>query len=360
MRSFNLRTLVNTCKRIENENIPEVEDDQIDFVKGIVNEAQAQDEFVVTWSFKESEKLIERNIPLQSLISALPKPQKEKVETVSLEITESEEIDALIDRVSKSGEKPKKIFPVGLKEQVQLWDHQLAGYSWLKWLYENPSKSSFGNKRSGALLADDMGLGKTIQVISLISFLKSNEEYNKKPILIVAPVSLIDGSWINEGLLKFVESSLINELRKSSTFEIKKFAQCPHRYSKKFLHSECHSLDEEIRSEKKSLLECEISNSLREYLDNIIKWCDNHIVVTSYETLRSKSIELGCIGFSLVVLDEAQKIKNQGTLQSNAARALKADMYIAMTGTPIENSIMDLYSIMDFVVSNEIRNKREL
>ena len=346
---FNLRTLVNTSKRIENENIPDIEDEQINYAKEVIRRAQEKDEVVITWSFQENGDLIEQKIPLQSLISALPKSQKEKVETVSFEIRKSEELDALVSGVTKKGDKRKIVPPVGLKDQVQLYKHQLIGYSWLRWLYENPPESAFENKRSGAFLADDMGLGKTIQVISLISFLKSNEKYSKGPILIVAPVSLIDGSWIKEGLLQFVKSSLINTLDKPSQYKIKNFSKCPYVYSKKALHLEACALDKEMRSKKKSLLGCKISNPLREYLGNIINWCGNHIIVTNYETLRSKSIELGCVNFSLVVLDEAQKIKNYDTLQSNAARALKAYMYIAMTGTPIENSIMDLYSIMDFV-----------
>ena len=314
--------------------------------KKVVSEAKSKGDVIVEWTHQENDKQVEQKIPLESLIRALPKPQKEKVEPVTLGVTD--ELEALIKGTS-NGKKPQIVNPIGLKKSVQLYDHQLIGYSWLQWLFENPFESSLKNKRSGALLADDMGLGKTIQVISLIAFLKSVEKHSNKPILIVAPVSLIDGSWINEGLIQFVESSLITISDESSQFKIRKFSDCPYRYSKKNLYSEAYELDEEMQAEDKSLLECEISNSLREYLNNIIKWCGNHIIVASYETIRSRSIELGCVDFSLVVLDEAQKIKNHGTLQSNAARALKADMYIAMTGTPIENSIMDLYSIMDFV-----------
>ncbi len=76
--------------------------------------------------------------------------------------------------------------------------------------------------------------------------------------------------------------------------------------------------------------------------------------MTSYETLRLNSLAIGSIDFAVAILDEAQKIKNIGVLQSNAAKALKADMCIAMTGTPIENSLMDLWSIMDFVLPGHL------
>ncbi|MBL6991917.1 MAG: restriction endonuclease, partial [Bacteriovoracaceae bacterium] len=348
---FNLRTLINTCKRIEIENIPEIFDDQIEMAKELVSNQIEKGEVLVDWALQDNDSLKEVRIPVQSLKSAIPKESTDgrEVESISLEVKDIDETQSKFSSIANISDFDKFENPPNFNDGINLYDHQVIGYSWLKRLFQNPVKTNHGD-RCGALLADDMGVGKTIQVISLISYLKSSEISKQKPILIVAPVSLLDGSWVKEGLTRFIKKELINiGFGSNAEFEIKNFLKCPYKYSKKALHSEATNLNKEITNENKSLLECEISPELREYLDNIKKWCGGHIILTSYETLRSKCIEFGCVDFSLVVLDEAQKIKNQGTLQSNAARALKGRMYIAMTGTPIENSIMDLYSIMDFV-----------
>jgi SNF2 family DNA or RNA helicase/HJR/Mrr/RecB family endonuclease len=346
---FNLRTLVNTCKRIEAENVPEVFEDQIEEAKETISIAVEAKKVAVKWKKKDKTDLDDLIIPVESLKSALPKEIKESVDSVSLNI-DDDILDSIVLQDLSLGMKDiEYVKPPNLKDEIELFLHQKIGYTWLKSLFDY-NVDNENSKRIGALLADDMGLGKTIQVISLISYIKSDTTSMDKPILIVAPVSLLDGSWINEGLVKFVKEELIkNGISSTSKYEIRNFSKCPYRFSKKAMFHEATLLNDEMVKDNKTILECDISTDLREYLDNIKKWCGSNIVVTSYETLRSKSIELGCVDFSLVVLDEAQKIKNHGTLQSNASRALKAEMSIAMTGTPIENSIMDLYSIMDFV-----------
>jgi|GEM_PF-1825057 HJR/Mrr/RecB family endonuclease len=346
---FNLTTLINTCKRIETENIPELFDDEIDYAAQILAEAVSNEEALVEWVVRDGDDEIKKTIPTQSLKLAIPVKSQEKNETqsVSLKIDEDVDLDVEFDLLQNKSILNEP--PPNFKEGINLYPHQKEGFAWLKTLFN-------GNRdRSGALLADDMGVGKTIQVISLISYVKSLKGKSDKPILIVAPVSLLDGSWINEGVLQFVEEEFIQlGPGANSLFEIKKYSNFQEPYSKKALYNEAFLLNEEMSSEGKSLLDCNLSSDLRSYLDNVASWCGNNIIVTSYETLRSRSIELGCVDFSLVILDEAQKIKNHGTLQSNAARALKGDMYIAMTGTPIENSIMDLYSIMDFVYPSKL------
>lgn len=354
--SFNLRTIINMCKRIENENIPDLNDDDLIKANEQVELAISEGDNIIHWStFRDGEYITDK-IPTISLRKALPKNKKSS-ETVSLAIDESENKFFNFDSLRLAEESTELEVPPMLKDGIKLFSHQSKGYNWLIKLLSNPELLNNKN-RSGALLADDMGLGKTLQVISLISYMKDREDFKQKPILVVAPVSLIDGSWIKEGILQFVKDSHIGLPGSRSKYQIKKFSDCKYKYSKQELYAEAKKLNYEIESEGKSLIDCEISQKLRDYLENIKDWCSNDIILTSYETLRSKSIEFGSIDFSLVVLDEAQKIKNHGTLQSNAARALKADMYLAMTGTPIENSIIDLFSIMDFVFPYKLGTKQ--
>ena len=348
---FNLYTLVNACKRIENENIPQVEEDRIEEAKTLVADAEAKGEVILAWSWQQDGEMLNEQIPVQSMRSVLPKDKKQSPSNVALKIDESWE--QTIEQLEIVNADKITLY---LKDGVKLFPHQIRAYHRLVSLFTNPSKVDNDKTRSGMLLADDTGLGKTIQAISLIAYLKANEQHGNKPILVVAPVSLIEGSWIKEGLQEFVDDSLVGG---QADYKIKKFSQCHHHYPKKNLIAEAAEIEKEIKETGKHLKDCQISKKLRGYLDNVKEWCKNDIIFVSYETLRSRSIEFGYINFSLVVLDEAQKIKTHGNLQSNAARALQADMYLAMTATPIENSIMDLYAIMDFVFPFKLGTRDE-
>jgi len=157
----------------------------------------------------------------------------------------------------------------------------------------------------GACLADDMGLGKTIQVIDLILQLKAT---GSTPFLLIVPASLI-GNWKQE-LDKFAP-------------QLKVFLA--HR-------SECDAatLDKVAKSPAKVLAGFDI-------------------VVTTYTLIR-RSTWPGDMHWRMVVLDEAQVIKNAGSAQSKSVRKLKSSGRIALTGTPVENQLGDLWSLFDFCV----------
>ncbi|MBS4024533.1 MAG: DEAD/DEAH box helicase [Clostridia bacterium] len=170
----------------------------------------------------------------------------------------------------------------------ELYSYQSEGYAWMKRL----QYSSLGG-----LLADDMGLGKTVQVIAFMSFLKEREQL--KPSIVIAPTGLLE-NWYRE-LAQF----------------------CP-----------------EIRAYKHT-------GSAR--LKNIDYINESDIVLTSYETVTRDQLLLGQIDWRLIVCDEAQKIKNSSTMASSVVKALKGQGRIALTGTPVENSLGDLWSIIDYV-----------
>ncbi|HWP47709.1 MAG TPA: SNF2-related protein [Candidatus Limnocylindrales bacterium] len=196
-------------------------------------------------------------------------------------------------------------YPPNLKMTVQVLEHQEEGIAWLQSLYRDGY--------SGALLADDMGLGKTLQMLAFIDWHNTTLNTEDKPYLVVAPVSLLE-NWEKE-YPKFFEPCVL---------KILKFYGSP----------------------------------LPEFL-NGTHLKNRQIVLTTYETLRKQQLKLCGIDWSVVILDEAQKIKTPGTLVTNAVKALKADFKIAATGTPVENTLVDLWCIMDFVVPGLLGSAKE-
>jgi len=188
-----------------------------------------------------------------------------------------------------------------LSKGIALKDHQKNGVAWLQTLYNPPYNSP------GVLLADDMGLGKTIQVLYFIEWYKQSG--NDKPILIVAPVSLLE-NWQNE--------------------------------YEKFFHNSSYKVKILWGSNVHNII---IKNDKDATISNLSK---SSIFLTTYETLRKQQVPMAMINWGVVILDEAQKVKTPGTLVTNSAKALSADYKIAMTGTPVENSLMDLWCIIDF------------
>ncbi|MFK7819896.1 MAG: DEAD/DEAH box helicase, partial [Planctomycetaceae bacterium] len=171
----------------------------------------------------------------------------------------------------------------------ELRDYQKMGLGWLHFLKDF---------RFGGCLADDMGLGKTVQVLAMLS------EYHMAdstlpPTLIVVPRSLMF-NWSQE---------------------CERFT--PH------------------------LTVMEYTGADREELRPLFQ--KHNLVLTTYGTLRRDAVELREMDFSYIVLDEAQTIKNPASQVARASRLLKASHRIALSGTPIENSLGDLWSIFEFL-----------
>ncbi|MGV2705962.1 UNVERIFIED_CONTAM: SNF2-related protein, partial [Aeromonas salmonicida] len=206
--------------------------------------------------------------------------------------------------------------PERLKPEISLREHQLHGVAWLQHLFELSPEHV-----SGCLLADDMGLGKTIQLLTfVVDYLE--RQPSGDPVLIVAPVSLLD-NWEAE-LRKFFYADDIAVMR---------------------LYGDALS-EAKFRS-------YEIPESLRQQgVTNLLRpgWLQEaRIVLTTYETLRSQEISLGRQSWAMVICDEAQKIKNPAAMVTRAIKAMKSRFRIACTGTPVENTLIDLWSLFDFV-----------
>lgn len=198
---------------------------------------------------------------------------------------------------------PNKCFD----EQYSLKQHQIEGIAWLQHLWKHQA--------SGCLLADDMGLGKTLQVLYFIDWV-SRQTSTHNPYLIVAPISLLE-NWQQEYNRFFNVPRLAIETVSSRDI--------PRR------------LDQDVIKRLQSM----------------------DIVLTNYETVRNCQLNLCAVDFDIIVLDEAQKIKTPGTMITSACKALKSKMKIAMTGTPVENSLIDLWCIMDYCVPGLLGSNRD-
>lgn len=194
-----------------------------------------------------------------------------------------------------------------IKEVFELKEHQKEGVAWLQHLYNN--------RANGCLLADDMGLGKTLQILYFIDW-HSRKNPNHKPYLIVAPISLLE-NWENE-YHRFFSSPKMQVNRLTSK-------EVPRQFNKQVIDD----------------------------MQNM------NIILTNYESLRVSQLNFCAVSFEIVVLDEAQKIKSPGTLVTNAAKALKSNFKVAMTGTPVENTLLDLWCIMDFCVPGLLGNAKD-
>ena len=217
--------------------------------------------------------------------------------------------------------RPKARLPSSFRSQeFSLKTHQEYGIAWLQNLYQYAP-----TQISGCLLADDMGLGKTLQLLCFIGeYLETTED--KKPALVVAPVSLLE-NWEAE----------INR------FFSAKFGKVLSLYGDNLKQRKIpkHSISSQLRNDYG------ITNLLEE---NWLGGAD--IVLTTYETMRDLEFSLGRVDWSIMICDEAQKIKVPTAMVTKAAKAQKADFKIACTGTPVENSLADLWCLFDFIQEN--------
>src|SRR2546425_5814474 len=184
---------------------------------------------------------------------------------------------------------------VGGELHATLRPYQQTGVRWLHLL------SSLG---LGACLADDMGLGKTMQVLALLLALRNSDRFSRRTSLLIAPASLL-ANWMSE--IQRFAPSLNALIVHPSTMS----------------HAELRALDAQLPA-------------------NV------DLVITSYGSLL-RIPELLKIPWRFAVIDEAQAIKNPGTKQTRLVKQLDAHARIALTGTPIENRLGDLWSIVDFV-----------
>ena len=212
---------------------------------------------------------------------------------------DSNKAQKLRDRIKKFEGIPTRDLPKGLNAELR--PYQREGFDFLCHLH---------GMRLGGILADDMGLGKTLQTLMYLMWLKHLKKRGKaNPSLVICPASVMH-NWRRE---------------------VEKFAT------------------------DMSVLVLE-SGAARHSMRRLIP--DHDIVVTNYSLLRRDLEDLQKYKFNAVVLDEAQFIKNPGAQVTQSVKQLKCKTRLALTGTPLENRLLDLWSITDFVQPNYLGDEK--
>ena len=195
----------------------------------------------------------------------------------------------LLERLQQKGRIERMDAPEDFVGQLR--PYQQLGYSWLAFLRE------WG---LGACLADDMGLGKTVQTLAALQ--QDRQQGNGRPNLLVCPTSVIN-NWQREAARFTPDLPVL-------------LHHGPNRHRGAAFRSQADG---------------------------------QHLVVTSYGTMHRDRDLLGTVPWRAAILDEAQNIKNPASQQARTAQGLRADYRIALTGTPVENHVGDLWSIMQFL-----------
>ncbi|MGI2189548.1 DEAD/DEAH box helicase [Shewanella oncorhynchi] len=223
--------------------------------------------------------------------------------------------------------------------------HQQEGIEWMLKLLnvalsEDPEELY---RLQGALLADDMGLGKTyMTLVAVGEYLHHQRSQGKaeKPILVVAPLGLLE-NWEDEVAKTYNSDPFRDIVVLQAGRDLARFRhQGAERESVQLasLQDESGMLDQQ--SIRYALNIGPEGGGKR--LD-----MDRRLVLTTYQTLRDYQFSLCRIDWGIVIFDEAQNIKNPNTLQTRAAKGLKADFKLLATGTPVENSLGDFWCLLD-------------
>ncbi|HLO87091.1 MAG TPA: DEAD/DEAH box helicase [Nostocaceae cyanobacterium] len=221
----------------------------------------------------------------------------EKLPVVSFEASGA--LQELIGALTNNQNIENLPTPANFKGQLR--PYQQRGAGWLAFL------ERWG---LGACLADDMGLGKTIQFIAFLLHLKE-QNVLENPCLLVCPTSVL-GNWERE-VKKFAPSLKVLEYHGDKRPKGKVFTETVKKYD---------------------------------------------LVITSYSLVHRDIKSLQSISWQIVVLDEAQNVKNPDAKQSQAVRQLETTFRIALTGTPVENRLQELWSILDFLNPGYLGNKQ--
>jgi superfamily II DNA or RNA helicase len=233
-------------------------------------------------------------------------PQKVGLENVAhldddefSRFADSPEAKELRKRVSEFKGVPSVELPKML--HAELRPYQKDGFDFLAHLVQI---------RLGGILADDMGLGKTLQTLTWLAWLKDQNKKNPKPSLVICPASVLH-NWRREAE-RFTPGMKVLVLESGAAR---------------------HNLRKQIPQ--------------------------HDLIVTNYALLRRDLEEFHKFSFRAVILDEAQFIKNPGAQVTQSVKQLKCENKIALTGTPLENRLLDLWSIVDFIQPGYLGNQEQ-
>lgn len=241
-------------------------------------------------------------------------PNKQLILRANIQALDYDELRR--DALASVPSEPK--VPKAIRPEYPLMKHQRDGLAWMQHLFNLQTEYHV----RGAVLADDMGLGKTFQLLALMAYLIERDPAIE-PMLVVAPVSLLE-NWAEESRKFFKEGSL-------SLLTAYGEALAPLRVPR-------DQIDQRLQTD-----------------DGLVKFLrpnwvgDAKVVLTTYETLRDLEFSFAAQKWSLMVCDEAQRIKNPAAMVTRAAKKQNVAFKIACTGTPVENTLADMWCLFDFV-----------
>ena len=245
-----------------------------------------------------------------------PQTADERPQPIALQALDIKANFDIVDYAPMMERRSGALAADALNAEVKLLDYQNAGVAWMFEAWQRGYK--------GVLLADDMGLGKTLQTLAFAAQLRKGMPVSadaQKPILIVAPIALLK-NWQNE-YRKFIADGVFRDIMPLHGSSLRNY-----------------ETGESTPNGKKKL-------EIRLHADAI--------ALTTYETLRDYQFSFAEVNWGIIVVDEAQKMKNPSTGVTKAIKAMKYDYAVCLSGTPVENSWVDLWSIMDFVQPGQLR-----
>ncbi|KAI1824834.1 SNF2 family N-terminal domain-containing protein [Xylaria intraflava] len=202
-----------------------------------------------------------------------------------------------------------------------LFDYQKTGVQWLSELY---------SQQVGGIVGDEMGLGKTVQAISFIASLHYSKKLDK-PVLIVAPATVLQ-QWVNEfhrwwpplrvSMLHSSGSGMLNMSRENE-------------------------LEDEDRTWDRRSGPRVANKSAKRIIDRVVQ--QGHVLVTTYASVQVYGDMLATIDWGYAVLDEGHKIRNPNAAVTIACKELRTPNRVILSGTPIQNNLVELWSLFDFI-----------
>ncbi len=286
-----------------------------------------------------AEKIKRHEDPVEPAQGALD----DRKEQVTLLIKEADQINRAL--LGKVADDHNSVEPDWSRLARTPFAHQKEGINWMLNLLSQSLDDDHSDmyRVQGALLADDMGLGKTyMTLVMLAEYLERQKAQGntEKPVLVVAPLSLLE-NWEQEIETTFEKSpfrdiKVLQAGRDLKDYRVKGTDRESAQISS-VLDDAGHMDEGAIRYALHIG-----SDAGTQRLD-----MDRRLVLTTYQTLRDYQFSLCVIDWGVVVFDEAQNIKNPNTLQTRAAKGLKADFKLLATGTPVENSLIDFWCLMD-------------
>ncbi|KAI6349336.1 hypothetical protein MCOR25_010680 [Pyricularia grisea] len=244
-------------------------------------------------------------------------------------------------------DQPDHHFDNGLKLPgdiyPSLFDYQKTGVRWLAELYE---------QNVGGIVGDEMGLGKTVQLISFVAALHYSKKL-KKPVIVVAPATLLQ-QWVNE-FHRWWPPLRVSILHSSGSgmYDIRSEGRIED-------DDDGYSSDESTQKSKKS----KGVAAAKRIVDRVVE--SGHVLVTTYAGLQTYGDILIPVEWDYAVLDEGHKIRNPNTSLTVYCKELRTPNRVILSGTPIQNNLVELWSLFDFIYPmrlgtlHEFRNNIEI